>query len=52
MRQGTLALYSNRYDNGNYLNKKYIRVENKTEPSDMIEYLYNKDGDDGWNLPR
>ena len=30
---------------------KYIRVENETDPRDMIEYLYNQN-EDGWNLPR
>ena len=29
--------------------KKYIRVQNKTAPIDMIQYMYSEKG---WNLPR
>ncbi len=28
---------------------KYIRVENETKPRDLLQYLYNKNGE-GWKL--
>jgi transient receptor potential cation channel subfamily M protein 2 len=31
---------------------KYIRVQNETEPSDMIEFLYNQKGDNSWDLTK